>query len=243
MVDYRELLHRDRDESIKQHTEGHMAGVWTALPCLITKFDPVAITVEAQPTIQGVVTVKDTPPKYFNLPKLVDVPVLFQRGGGYTFTFPIVVGDECLVIFASREIDGWWQSGQISPPSDLRMHDLSDGFALVGPFSQKTKITNVSTTTAQMRSDDGTLLVELDKVNGFVNIDAPTQVNINAPRVVMSGVLFIENQQAVANALTIIQAGAIVGASDMVTSKGISSEHHEHTGAGGTGISGPPVNS
>ncbi|MFW8450019.1 Gp138 family membrane-puncturing spike protein, partial [Klebsiella pneumoniae] len=63
-----------------------------------------------------------------NLPLLVDVPVVFPRGGGCTLTFPVKPGDECLVIFADRCIDFWWQSGGIQEPVDERMHDLSDAF-------------------------------------------------------------------------------------------------------------------
>ena len=47
------------------------------------------------------------------LPILPDVPVMFFGGGGMTITAPIKPGDECLVIFADRCIDGWWWLGGV----------------------------------------------------------------------------------------------------------------------------------
>lgn len=69
---------------------------------------------------------------YVSYPALVKCPVVFMSGGAGALTFPIAVGDTCLVIFADRDIDGWFSSGQVGPPNSDRMHDLSDGIALVG---------------------------------------------------------------------------------------------------------------
>jgi hypothetical protein len=94
---------------------------------------------------------------------LQDCPVIFPSGGGFVFTFPLAAGDEGLVVFASRQIDNWWQSGKSSPRTDLRMHDLSDGFFIPGPFSnpKAAAVTGGGSTTAvQLRSLDGQTLFE-----------------------------------------------------------------------------------
>jgi phage baseplate assembly protein V len=75
-----------------------------------------------------------------------------------------------LVVHGARNIDGWWQNGGIAPPLDSRLHDLSDAFAVPGPYSQATKFTGLSTTTAQLRTEDGTLHVELDAPNKRVDL-------------------------------------------------------------------------
>ena len=93
------------------------------------------MTVTVQPSIRGRVEQPDGSTKSVALPLLVDVPAVFPSGGGFTLTFPIHQGDECLVVFADRCIDAWWQSGGIGEPLETRTHNLSDGFALVGPFS------------------------------------------------------------------------------------------------------------
>jgi hypothetical protein len=65
-------------------------------------------------------------------PLLVDCPVLTPQGGGGALQFPIAAGDQCLVLFSDRRIDEWLANGAAALPGDGRMHDLSDGIAIVG---------------------------------------------------------------------------------------------------------------
>jgi hypothetical protein len=230
---------------------GFGSGMWGAIPGIVESFDAVNLTVVVQPAIQGVV---ESPgkngavvSKFVNLPLLVDVPVYFPRGGGCTLTFPIYPGggDECLVIFSSRCIDAWWQSGGVQPPYEPRMHSQSDGFALIGPFSQATKISNVSTTAVQLRSDDGSTYVELDPAGQIVNIVAPGGCNITAPLVNIQGALAVSQtiaaQQSISTQEQVVAEGNISSAAD-VLAKTVSLFGHEHSAvATGLGISGPPV--
>lgn len=185
---FRERTIKDSEEVDRLTREKHQATIWTALPAIITKVNfGKDITVEAVPTVQGTVTTPEGAEINVTMPACVDVPVCFQRGGGYTLTFPVKEGDECLLIFSSRCIDGWWSTGGTVPPTEQRMHDLSDGFALVGPFSQKTKISKLSTTTAQLRSDDGTVFVEIDHEGGIATVKAPTKIVLDSPLVHTTG--------------------------------------------------------
>lgn len=82
-------------------------------------------------------------------PLLVNCPVVVLKGGKAYMTFPIAVGDECLVLFNDRDIDNWWESSQTTlPPNSQRIHALSDGFAIPGISSKKNAIANYSTTAA-----------------------------------------------------------------------------------------------
>lgn len=63
---------------------------------------------------------------------IVDCPVFTLQGGGGSIQFPVAAGDQCLVIFSDRRLDEWLQNGGEQAPADPRMHDLSDGIALVG---------------------------------------------------------------------------------------------------------------
>lgn len=65
-------------------------------------------------------------------PILVDCPCVVLGGGAASLRFPIQKGDECLMLFNDRDIDNWFQSGQVGPVATPRLHSLSDGFALVG---------------------------------------------------------------------------------------------------------------
>ncbi|AOM91988.1 TPA: translation initiation factor IF-2 [Klebsiella pneumoniae] len=150
-----------------------------ALPGIIQSFDPESVTAVVQPAIRYIERDNDGNQSTQDYPLLVDVPVIFPRGGGCTLTFPVSAGDECLVIFADRCIDFWWQSGGIQEPVDGRMHDLSDAFCIVGPQSQAKKIGGISTTAAQLRTDDGSAIIEL-AAGGAVTITSP-QITINGP--------------------------------------------------------------
>lgn len=112
--------------------DNKLMDVHTALPAIIISFDPEKRTVSAQPTIQRVFSEGEGKAGADNLPPCVDVPVVFPMGGGYELTFPINKGDECLLIFAERCIDSWFETGRPSEPADFRQHDLSDAFAIVG---------------------------------------------------------------------------------------------------------------
>lgn len=143
-------------EAIRSAMDGQQANMWTAMPGLIESFDPAAMTVAVQPAIKGRVRQEDGSAKSVNMPLLADVPVYFPRGGGFTLTHPIHPGDECLVVFGSRCIDGWWQSGGVQEPAEQRMHDLSDAFALIGPTSQPgVLVPPVDPENVQLRTDDG----------------------------------------------------------------------------------------
>lgn len=68
-------------------------------------------------------------------PPLLQVPFVVLGGGGSHLTFPISVGDNCLVFFCDFEIDNWWTSGEAQPSNYERRHDISDAFALIGVHS------------------------------------------------------------------------------------------------------------
>lgn len=158
--------------------DGLRSGLWTSMPGIIQSFSASKVTATVQIAIKGVVHTPDGNAQFVNMPLLVDVPVYFPRGGNCTLTFPVTQNDECLVVFAARCIDGWWQSGGIQSPMEPRIHDLSDGFAFVGFFSQKTKIGGISASTAQLRSNDGTTYVEVNPGGQIVNVVAPGGINL-----------------------------------------------------------------
>lgn len=177
----------DLSEALLVALSGLQAQLWTALPGVIQSVNLTAQTVTVQPTIQ----VQFTDPatnllSWITIPVLVDVPIMYPSGGGFTLTFPILKGDECLILFASRCIDAWWQQGANPgadpgrPQLDLRLHDLSDGFAFVGVRSQPRVLTAISATTTQLRSDDGTTYVEIAG-GKIVNVVAPNGIRLTGP--------------------------------------------------------------
>lgn len=160
MIDRSQLLN-DAETSIRLAMDGRQATIWTAIPCIVESVNLTAMTLEAQPAIKGTIQLEDGTVESVDLPLLGDVPICFPSGGGFTLTFPIEAGDEVLVVFASRCIDSWWQSGGIGKPLELRMHDLSDGFAIPGPKSIPNVLPIISSSSAQLRNRLGTTYIQV----------------------------------------------------------------------------------
>ncbi|EOH6248394.1 Gp138 family membrane-puncturing spike protein [Klebsiella pneumoniae] len=176
-----------KEQADAQLAQAIMSAMRVSMPGIIQSFDPDAVTAVVQPAIKGAEKDESGAEVSVNLPLLVDVPVVFPRGGGCTLTFPVKAGDECLVIFADRCIDFWWQSGGVQEPVDERMHDLSDAFCIVGPQSQAKKIGGISTSAVELRSDDGETKLSLNPASGTINGTAPGGFNLNGLKILSDG--------------------------------------------------------
>lgn len=165
-----------------------MQSLRVAVPAIVQSFDPgppatvsvVVATNEYRELNQGgaVISLKTNA---VPLPILTGVPVQMPGAGIWTLTFPIQPGDECLLVFADTPIDVWFQNGGINnDPIQQRRHDLSDAIAQFGLRSQPRAIQNFSTDSAQLRNDDGTVLIEMKP--DTINIVATENVNITAPK-------------------------------------------------------------
>lgn len=224
----------DPEESLRLAMESQQAQIWTALPGVVATVNLAAQTLSVQPTVQGSVASPDGAKQLVNLPLLVDVPIVWPRAGGFALTFPIATGDEVLVVFASRCIDSWWQSGGIGAPAEARMHDLSDGFAILAPTSQPKKLTGVSSTNMQLRDESGTTYVEITP-DGKARVVAATQIDVEAPTVNITGDLNVTGEMNLVGQLT--QSGG------SMTIGGVVFGIHKHTGVQpGSGTSGGPTN-
>jgi hypothetical protein len=180
MIDPRER-YGDPEEVTRMALASYASELWTALPGEIVSVNFEQMTVVVQPTILVKVMQPDGTQVDTRLPQLVDVPIVYMCGGGVALTTPIAQGDECLCVFSSRCIDGWWQLGGAQTQTDQRLHDLSDGFALVGPRSLAKLIPNISQTTGQFRSLDGSTFYEINPTTKQVNVVAPGGFNVTGP--------------------------------------------------------------
>lgn len=140
---------------LSQHASNERNDIHTALPAKVVSCDGHSATVQLMITqvMKGGETLA--------LPPLVDVPVGFYRGGGFCVTVPVKAGDEGLVIFAERCIDGWYVSGQQSAPLDTRFHDYSDAFFLPQGSSQPNRIPAYSADSLSLQTDDGETFIRI----------------------------------------------------------------------------------
>lgn len=243
-MDHRERLN-DSEESLRIAMEGQQAKLWTALPGLVAAVDLVKQTLSVQPSIQGELRAPDGSITYVNLPLLVDVPVVWPRAGGFAITFPVKVGDEVLVVFSARCIDTWWQSGGVGAPAEPRMHDLSDGFAVLAPTSQPKVLANVQTDGMELRTESRSTYLRL--TDGVIYIKGNIVQEGNLLRTGTStttGLIMGHSGITVDNAVAVAPTsltGDIVHTGGHITSLGkIIDGGHTHSGvqpgSGSTGI-------
>lgn len=225
----------DQNQLLEQFFNAKQTGLWTALPAIVQEFDPETLTCVCQPTIKGRIKKPDGSIELVDMPLLLDCPVVFPHAGGCSLTFPVKQGDECLVVFSSRGIDFWWQQGGVQPPPEPRMHDLSDGFAILGVWSQVTKIASVSTSSVQLRSDDGQAFVEINPQSHNVNVK--TSGNISA---MASGSATLKAQSVTIDTPQMTVTGKLTVNGDIV-GNGVDLKTHTHSGVQtGNGNTGRP---
>lgn len=101
--------------------------VHTCLPGIIKSFDPNTSSATIQPALNKNFVSGEIP-----MPILENVPVMFPRGSNFSISYPIAIGDYCLIIFCERSIDLWKGVGGQVTPNDRRKFDLSDAIAIPG---------------------------------------------------------------------------------------------------------------
>lgn len=153
--------------------------VFTTFNChqlgTIESFDPAKQTASVSINVlRSVPNLDVNPPVYktISYPLLVDVPVFINSGGSGYLTFPIAKGDTCLVLFNDRDIDSWFSTGVVAEPNSSRLHDLSDGLALVGFRSLANVLESFDTENAVVAYDGGKVRVgsKIDILNALTTM-------------------------------------------------------------------------
>lgn len=101
-------------------------------------------------------------------PVLVDCPVFISGNQTSYLSFPINPGDECIVLFNDRNIDNWFFTGDEGLPADFRVHDLSDGIALVGIRSLVKSIAGLNNNQVTLKTDKDLSIESKDAVIAMV---------------------------------------------------------------------------
>jgi hypothetical protein len=229
MITAKERLN-DEQETLRNAIEGVQAKIWTALPAKILSADYAKQTLTAQPVVMGKITGKDGKTADTKLPVLVDVPFQSFGGAGFVVTMPKLEGSECLIVFSSRCIDAWWSSGGVQPQAEQRMHDLSDGLAIIGFNSQARIIPNYSTTAVEVRTFDGSTKISLE--DGTVTVTAANThvisdtVTITAPNTHITGKLQVDGEITSSTSVT---APTVTGTTNVIFG-GKSGIGHTHSG-------------
>lgn len=111
-------------------------------------------------------------------PVLLQVPFIVLGGGNSCLTFPISVGDNCLLLFCDFEIDRWWESGEAQPSNYQRRHDISDAFAIIGVHSMVDLLQGYSQYVQLKYSNNSSIIVgeSIDIDNEQTNVSGKLDV-------------------------------------------------------------------
>lgn len=165
--------------NIKQGIDVRIKDLHTSMPGIIESFDPVTQLASVQPAIKRIFKT-DTGEKEILIPSplpiLINVLIQFPRGGGFSLTFPVKKGDECLLVFCERSIDNWHKFSGVKEPGAKRFHALSDATAFVGLSSIPNKVPDYDGTNTQLKKDDGSVYITL-KNNSDMDLHADGNIN------------------------------------------------------------------
>ena len=145
---------------------------------LVEDMDAVHQTVTVQIAIQERVRPPAGPAQWWDVPPIVNVPIVVPRGGGFSMTLPLKKDDNGLLVFCDTCFDNWWVNGQTQAPpaytnattqkvsgsqrqNEIRRHYVHDCGFIPGMWSQKDLLTAYSTGSLQIRSDDGLTVIDV----------------------------------------------------------------------------------
>lgn len=135
---------------------------WGEMTGTVVSFDPAKQTATIQPDYQ-----KRLNGKPATLPELQEVPVRFQRMGGFVVTTPVKAGDKVTLRPQMRNSEAY-QTGADYVAPDARSNSLSDMEAFLDggePLTNPIPAFNASN--MEIRSEDGQFAIEMSEDGKF----------------------------------------------------------------------------
>lgn len=224
-------MNSDLTELIRRVIRYHSAELHVMLPGVVKKYDHKEQRADVQPMVKQ---------RYLDeldieTPIIVDVPVIFPRSGGASFTFPVEPGDPVMIIFADRDCDKWIIHEKYGVPEDHRQHSMIDAVAIPGliPFSVGSMSENNTDVLLTYKGTNVRI-----KRTGYVEIEAP-HVKIDAPMTQITGNLLVEKDVQILGDEYVMGNIAALG---WISTGPINLTYHTHPGVqSGTSFTGPPV--
>jgi hypothetical protein len=119
------------------HEEVHrsfMLDVHTCLPAITRSYDSETQRGTFLPVVKGSVKDADGNNVFEQRPEIQNVPVRWERAGGYYEHKPLAVGDHGWLLFSEDSYAHWRATGELSEPGDLTRHSISYPFFLPGAW-------------------------------------------------------------------------------------------------------------
>ncbi len=181
-------LDRQRDtleDVVLSGIRGQLMETHTALPGIVQAVDLEAAEVDVRVAVRRIYAKLDGAEDAESWPILQAVPVWQPHAGGFHLSLPVAVGDECLILFAERDISRWLADGTESTPETRRLHHASDAVVLVGLNSTGQRVPLVEDQLG-LGLDNGTTLLTITTA-GEITLKAETKIVLDTPLVEATG--------------------------------------------------------
>lgn len=157
--------------------------IHTCVPGEIIDFNFENQTATVRSCIRNIVIDENGKTSYIDLPKILDVPVVFLQSQkkGFSFTYPVSNGDQCLLFFSERSYDNWLENGSVQNPIETglpRSHQYNDAFALVGISPYTSSIQGFNEEGIELRNKDRNVRLTLTD-QSFVIHNGRVEVIVN----------------------------------------------------------------
>ena len=146
-VGWSNMSNRDRDpddryEAVQQGIPFFggelLKRVHTSLPGVVVAYNAATRRARVQPAVDHMISPDGNPHADFAdlepmpNPVILDVPVIFPAGGGYTVHFPLLPDDPVLLLFSERDIADFKQRLKSGPPASEDVMEIQHAVCIPG---------------------------------------------------------------------------------------------------------------
>ena len=160
-----DLAYQELPEALRFFGAQLCKTIHTAVPGIVQRYNRDTNRAAVRPAMDLKLTDGTTKPR----PLLVDVPVLWPSGGGFTFTWPLFSGDTVLLAFCERDISGFKQDRSARWLPSSRMLAEADAVAVPG-FGPDGMWSPATTSGVALQTYDGETAVIVE--DGHVRLKA-----------------------------------------------------------------------
>ena len=156
-------------ELIKAAISKAITSLSVSMPARVLAFDVATQLSQVQPLIKDG---DDT------LAPIFDCPVVFSGGPSVFIEHQINVGDDGIVIFSSKAIDGWLSTGELSDNLINRVADYTDAYFIPGLRAKPNAIPDFKNDGIRLKTSGGSIWI---KDTGEIEITGTTlAINVNS---------------------------------------------------------------
>ena len=115
--------------------------VHTCIPGVVKEYDFTTRRARVQPAVDLLLTDGTTLEK----PIILDVPVIFPAGGGYTVHFPLMPDDPVMLFFSERDIANFKEKLEVGPPLSADIMAIQHAVCIPGFVLEDTVLAHPAT--------------------------------------------------------------------------------------------------